>query len=172
VSQSNSRIHNPARSGSEGIRDDALTPSDAYALMADLGVSYSSTARDIHRAGIDAQATRRLDRARAKAWADLRNVEKRLALDITFAEVSSRDGAREAGIPVEFEPLPAPSIEALAAALPVPAVSSGPTPNPDLPLPAVDVFELAAELVEAEEPPAFVYAEPPPFLSDDEESNR
>ena len=153
----------------QGVRDERLTPNDAYALMAELSVGFSTTAKELHLAGIEAQATKRLDPARAKAWGDLRNVQKRLALDLTFAQVGETELLPSSAIPLVFEPLAAPTVEMLAAELPAPVVPPAPNTNPDLPLPVVDVWQLAAEILEAEPPPPFVLPDPEPFIENTEE---
>jgi hypothetical protein len=154
---------------SDGVRDDRLMPTDPYVLMSEFGVGFATTARELHLAGIEAQATNRLDPARAKAWADLRSVEKRLVLDLTFAEVPLSEPLPNGAIPMRFEPLAPPSIEALAAELPVPTIAPPAAISSDLPLPSLDAWQLAAELLAGEKPIPFVLSDPEPFINAAEE---
>ena len=133
-------------------------------------MGYATTAKELHLAGIEAQARGRLDRARSKAWTDLRNVEKRLALDFTFAEVPQTETLPNSALPLEFGPLPPPSVEALADALPAPAVAVPPAVSQELPLPPLNVWQLAGELLAEEKPPAFSAPDPKPFIHATEEN--
>jgi hypothetical protein len=161
----------PVRAPAHGVRDESLTPDDAYAVMAEFGVSYATSAKTLHMAGIEAQATGRLSSARAKAWADLRKVDKRILLDFTFAEVPSPETcpARSA-IPLAFPELSPPTAQALAAGLRAPAVAMPPSPGIDLPLPSVDAWALADELVAGDRPAVLPAPSPQPFVRDTKEN--
>ena len=153
----------------DAVRDEQLSPNDAYALMSPLGIGFATTAKELHRAAIDAQAAGRLDPPRAKAWADLRNVEKRLTLDFTFAEVPRGELLASASLALELEPLPEPSIEALAQALPVPAIVEPGIVSRELPPVALNIWALAAELLEQDARPAFSLPDPETFINEVQE---
>jgi hypothetical protein len=55
---------------------------DPYALLAEFGVTDESSMADVHRAGLSAQRAGALTRERSQAWRDLRDPEKRLAIDL------------------------------------------------------------------------------------------
>lgn len=71
----NSPFRNPGVIPEEG---------DAYADLAEFGITYNSTMADVHRAGIKAMQQGPLTASRARAQNYLRNAEKRLVLDLLY----------------------------------------------------------------------------------------
>lgn len=55
---------------------------DPYQLLAEFGVTDESSMADVHRAGLSAQRKGALTRERSQAWRELRDPEKRLAIDL------------------------------------------------------------------------------------------
>jgi hypothetical protein len=86
----------------EPFRDPRLiAPDDAYVLMAPFAVTSSSSAAEILRAGMAAQREGAGWSACNKAWSDLRNSERRLALDLLFHHPGGFDGVVAPDPPAE-----------------------------------------------------------------------
>jgi hypothetical protein len=155
-----------AREGGEGRstshRHRRIGEGDAYDVMSSVGVDPSSPAIDVHRAGMSAQrsAGARSSEYR-EAWAELRNSERRLFLDLGFVHVPASEHPDESHSILELEP----SVELEPAALPTLTVlvqALGPPPGSaalegavEFATPAVnvDVWALAEELLQPLELP-------------------
>jgi hypothetical protein len=73
---------------------------DAYDLLAGYGVTGDSSMADVHRAGMNAQRLGALTPERSQAWRELRDPEKRLALDLfRFQRDPELFGKPQAGEP-------------------------------------------------------------------------
>lgn len=144
------------RAAFEPYRDDRRA-ADAYTIMAPFGVTPSSSAAAIHRAGLKAQKGDGHAGDIAAAWRELRNIEKRLALDLLYHQPGGFTGqgaaAAEPAVPLPEPPpldLPPPGppdlsvFSALAPAPIAPAAIADEAAAPRLDLP---IWDLAVDLV-------------------------
>jgi hypothetical protein len=92
---------------------------DAYGELAAFGVSYDSSMRDIHLAGIEAQRQRAFTPERARAQNELRNTGKRLLLDLLYfqPDESGFGASGPAEAPKSAEPMEAPDLWAMLVEL-------------------------------------------------------
>jgi hypothetical protein len=94
----------------ESMKEPArLTVGDSspYEAFTAFGVSYHSSMREINRAAQEAQKQRKLGSAGNKAWAELRNAEKRLLHDFFHLQTDPTvfgEPAVEAQVPEPLEP--------------------------------------------------------------------
>lgn len=140
----------------EPYRNGCCAP-DAYAAMAPFGVTPASSAAAIHRAGLRAQKDTGRSGDFAEAWRELRNLEKRLALDLLYqqpagftaqAAVSAEPGmALPEPPPLELPAPRPPDLGVFPALVPAPSIPGAIAPDLTAPQIELPVWDLAVDLV-------------------------
>ena len=166
------------RAATAPCRDDRRA-ADAYTIMAPFGVTPSSSATVIHRAGVKAQKADDQGGDVAAAWRELRNIEKRLALDLLYHQPGGFTGQGLAAAepaaplpgppPLDLPPPGPPDLRVFFALAPAPITTAAPPEEPVAPRLDLPIWDLAVDLV-ARLPASTVVLElPDSFLDHQEE---
>jgi len=166
------------RAATEPYRDDRRA-ADAYTIMAPFGVTPSSSAAAIHRAGRRAQKGDGHAGDIATAWRELRSIEKRLALDLLYHQPDGFTGQGSAAAepavplperpPLDLPPPGPPDLRVFSALAPAPIPPAAIPDEPAAPRLDLPIWDLAIDLV-ARLPASTVVLElPASFLDHQEE---